>query len=84
MQSYVRPVDAAIKPLATMRSAMPIALSILRAPRRTESDGLIGIEMLSLGFITLWHLAVYPGAETPEFLNITPSLWRQVLGRFHL
>lgn len=52
------------RPLATMRSAVPIALSILRARRRSESDGLIGIEVSSLWFITLWHLAVHPSAET--------------------
>lgn len=32
-------------PLATIRSATPIAKSISRARRRRESDGLIGIEV---------------------------------------
>lgn len=41
--------------------------SILRAAWRSESDGLIGIEVLPLGFITFWHLALYPSAEAREF-----------------
>jgi hypothetical protein len=40
--------------LATMGSAMPVALSILRALRRPESDGLIGIGRTSRCIPPAW------------------------------
>ena len=51
---------------------MSIALSICSLKRRTESDGLIGIEVSPLGFITLRTLPLYPGAKTPgiRFLRL--------------
>src|ERR1700729_2033367 len=46
-----------------MRSAMPIALSLSRARRRTESDGLIGSRFRPLGSSRIGTLPLDPGQE---------------------
>ncbi|MEC5325687.1 hypothetical protein VSX60_21080 [Aurantimonas sp. A3-2-R12] len=54
-------------------SAILIAYSISRARRRSASDGLIGIKVSPLRFITLWQLAARFRPDRRRLIDATPA-----------